>query len=159
MFTSDEKLADTIDTIDIVFLLIYSAEALAKILSLGVYTYFNDSWNTFDFCLIVISLFFQVFIFETLPIGLIRTASRITRYRKIFRLAKAMRSIKFINFFFIGFEIFSEVKEMISKITLTLPIFFRLLSVIVSLIFLFSSIGVEIFTKENKYVRDDLSPF
>ena len=81
MFTTDEDLAETIDKLDIVFLIFYSLEACAKILSLGLYTYFDDNWNCFDFILICVSFFFQIFIFDNLPIGLIRTASRLTRVK------------------------------------------------------------------------------
>jgi two pore calcium channel protein 1/two pore calcium channel protein 3 len=51
--------------------------------------------------------------------------------RKIFRLVRAARSIKILNFFLMGFEIFGQVKELVLKILMCIPHVIKLLMIII----------------------------
>jgi hypothetical protein len=66
-------------------------------------------------------------------------------------MAKALRTLKIINFVFMGFHLFMEIKLMLSKITLTLPIFFRLLVMLFALVFMYSAVSVEVFQVNHPY--------
>lgn len=121
----------------------------------------------FDLILIIISLFFDIILLEFAFSNQINKASdlfKLTKLRKIFRLVRAFRSIKIINFFFMGFAIFGQVKELVLKILMCIPHVIKLLMVIIMVQFQFSVIGVEIFHGQNytgdnpyKKIRCDLT--
>lgn len=94
--------ADTIkilDRIDDVFVYIFCAEALLKIIGMGLDDYFSDNWNKFDFILVVLSLILSV------TMSVIRISKnlvssrgvkflRLSKNPRLLKLAKWMRKIK-----------------------------------------------------------------
>jgi hypothetical protein len=50
---------DYFQILDYIFFGVYASEALGKIISLGFEEYFDDSWNNFDFFLVMFQLIFE----------------------------------------------------------------------------------------------------
>jgi hypothetical protein len=74
------------DVIDEVLSYAYYLEFLMKIVGLGVLGYFQDSWNQFDFGMLLISLFSTIF-FDNLRVFKNIRSARATR---LLRLAKVI---------------------------------------------------------------------
>lgn len=55
-----EETLRTFDIIDDVFVYVFCAEAIMKIIGMGVSEYFTDNWNKLDFILVVLSLILSV---------------------------------------------------------------------------------------------------
>ena len=49
----DNETENIFEIFDYVFFCIYSIEIIIKIVGYGVETYFDDSWNNFDFFLVM----------------------------------------------------------------------------------------------------------
>ncbi len=64
-----------------------------------------------------------------------------------------MRSFKIFNILLIGLEIVISVKQMIYKMILCVPIVMKLLTIIFVIIYIYSSIGVEIFSSNKNIVN------
>ena len=76
------------DTVDLVFLCIYSVESFLQVVYRGIYIY-KDSWASFDLFLVVISWAFS---FINIPVQ----AARSLRIIRILRLVPKLKSLKII---------------------------------------------------------------
>ena len=77
-----------LDTISLVFTLLFTAEATVKLLALD-YHYFREAWNCFDFVIVVSSLMEEFTTIDFNP-----TMIRIFR---VFRLARLLRCVLIRN--------------------------------------------------------------
>ena len=74
--------------LDRLFLAIFMAEAVAKILCLGPKRYFKDGWNLFDFSIVVASLIPAT--------GQFATLARLARILRILRLVSAFPELRLV---------------------------------------------------------------
>mmetsp|Transcript_16614 Transcript_16614/g.14455 ORF Transcript_16614/g.14455 Transcript_16614/m.14455 type:complete len:98 (-) Transcript_16614:3164-3457(-) len=81
-FESDQDTLDLLNEIDNALVWIYTAEVIIKILGMGIYPYFSDSWNVMDFVLTVISLATNIALQFT----------KVARTAKTTRLFKSVRT-------------------------------------------------------------------
>lgn len=83
-----------LNVLDIVFLLIFTLEAIVKMREYGTRGYFNDKWNRFDFALVVLTLPSLVSgLFPTMEINIIL----LLRLFRLFRLLKFVKFVPHIN--------------------------------------------------------------
>jgi len=100
---------------------------IIKLIGLGIEKYFDDSWNVFDFSMVILS---TLSLALSTTLSFLRSAKsakatkllRLTKVNKLFRIFKALRSIKFMNLLFSGAELFYQVKLLVQKILMCLPI-------------------------------------
>lgn len=131
IFVSGYHLNDSsrhiIELIDVVCTVIFVAEAIAKISTLGVRAYFKSGWNTFDFLLVAFSvpqlvLWFAGASVDSLGFVLV---FRLFRIFRIFRLIKfipdiqrmihgAQRAIKASSVILVVFFIFNFIVGIVS---------------------------------------------
>lgn len=145
-FFVDDDTGHLIEEYSIICTIFHIIENIMHILSLGPQMFFNDGWHQFDFFLNLIGMISYIFVFDAdLPIGVIKGAVQLIKVRRFFRIAKTIRTFKILNFFFISYEIFQEVKSLLHKIFILVPIFIRLLVMQLMIFYIFSVIGVELF--------------
>lgn len=53
-FIDDLKILDVFNTLDTIFLVIYTLECAIKIIAFGIRNYFDEGWNVFDISLVVL---------------------------------------------------------------------------------------------------------
>ena len=106
---------------------IYLFEFIIKILGLGIMEYFRDTWNRFDFFLLVLSFS------STSAFSLIlrnARAAKSTKLIKLIRLQKAIkgvkclksvRSLRFSKWCIANWESINRVKNLLYKILLSIP--------------------------------------
>ena len=94
--------------------------------------YWRESWNRFDFVIVVVSIF-ELVITNALGIRSLVIVSlfRIFRIGRILRLAKATKSLRVI----------------FSTFILTLPQMFNIGSLLVLFIFIYTILGIQLFAK------------
>lgn len=71
------------------FTLVFTFEAIIKIIAMRK-NYFKDSWNLFDFCVVLITWVVQIIVFARtkVDIKILGTIVRTLRICRIFRIAK-----------------------------------------------------------------------
>lgn len=53
-FIEDLAILDVFNTLDTVFLAVYTFECLIKIIAIGIRNYFDEGWNVFDVSLVTL---------------------------------------------------------------------------------------------------------
>jgi hypothetical protein len=83
-------LAKTVEIGNIIFVSIFGIEAVLKLLGLGLRYYFLDTWNKFDFVIVLLSILAMdedVFSFKV-------TAFRIIRVARLLKMVKSSKGLK-----------------------------------------------------------------
>jgi hypothetical protein len=134
----------TINTLNNVFLAIFHIEAIIKILSIKWY-YFKDSWNKFDFSIVVITdlvilsgFFISTDELKTLPI--IARALRLGRVVKFIRASKSLR-------------------VLIDTIYFLLPSLVNISALIFLMVFIFAILGMNLFSGIQISQNDNFYPY
>ncbi|MCS6981178.1 MAG: ion transporter [Flavobacteriales bacterium] len=85
-----------LDTADHILTLMFLIEALVKLRSWGIRTYFSDGWNVFDFILVVVAL--PSLVFWLTPVQVIQMdfllALRVLRIFKFFRVLRFIPNVE-----------------------------------------------------------------
>lgn len=157
MITSNEAHIELCAQVDNYVLYVYIFEFFLKIIAFGMYGYFNDNWNIFDFSLILMSLLttlaFSMFKFAKNA----RTAktSRVLRSTKIHRTLKMTKSIRSVRFMKVCKKFaqpFMRVKKLIHKIVLCIPGILQTSTILYIIMHVYAIIGMELFdTKTQVY--------
>jgi hypothetical protein len=93
LFIDKAVVLDAFEVIDKVFFSIYVFEVILKVLHFhyffkilvrGVYGYFEDIWNKFDFCIVFFQFFFDFILFNTIS----NRVSSSIKANRVLRLAK-----------------------------------------------------------------------
>ena len=116
----------TKDSLDIVFLVIFTFEAFLKIVSLGFYNHphsylRHDGWNVFDFIIVVIGL---VLSFTSVP----------TSFARIFRVFRPLRMMSRMP----------SMRRLVDSIVSALPHLVEVMVFCVFLLFIFSIVGLQL---------------
>mgnify|MGYP002634225329 CR=1 FL=1 len=83
------------------FNVIYSFEAIIKLTAYGC-DYFEDSWNNFDFLIVVAGWLGTITNSIGLELGSFMTVLRAFRIGRIFKIVKKYRDLKVLFYTFIG---------------------------------------------------------
>ena len=140
---------NALNIVNNVFIVVFHVEALTKIIALRMY-YFKDSWNKFDFSILVLT---------DILISKILTSSReiaalpiIARALRLGRVVKLIRSSK-------------SLRILIDTIYYLLPSLINITAIIFLMLFIFSVLGMNLFggikieipTQTYPYIEEDTS--
>ena len=142
-YREPEALTLTSDILNYIFTLIFTLEAIIRLLAIGK-AYFKDSWNTFDFVVVVLSLLSLIITFlSSIKLGGATTIIRAFRIMRVFRLVKKAKSLRVVFNSFIY----------------TLPALANVGGLLLLLLYLYSIIGVILFgsIKRNGILADNLN--
>ena len=144
-----------IPTFSFLFLGIYIVEAFLKISGIGYSMYIRDSWNFFDFCLIVIGI--GVLVLQLMTAG-DATASaapqdgndlaRLTRSTKLirtFRAAKGLRVLRLARVFSQLSKLFTRIKNFMVRFGVVASSVKNAFAVMFVLLWIFSIFGYLLF--------------
>ena len=121
------------DTVDTVFLCIYSVESFLQVVYHGIYIY-KDGWASFDLFLVVLSWSFS---FTNIPVQ----AARSLRIVRILRLVPKLKSLKIIIT-----AIFSVVPKL-GGITVILLLIFYIFAIILTMLYKDYELEEDYFTR------------
>jgi len=131
-FGQTDELAEFMVNINYVFALIYTFEAVIKVLGLGFFEYWRDNWNKFDFILVVITDIGLVVFWTTgLNFAVLATVCRTFRVGRILRLVRGA----------------SGARAMFNTLVLALPALINISSLLLLLFFIYAVMGVQLFAK------------
>ena len=101
-YNEPDTLAPNLETINLVFNIIYTIEFAIKFIPFGS-SYFSDGWNNFDL-IIVVSAWLGMIInsIEGLDIGSLTTVIRSFRISRIFKIIKKYKNLRLLFYTFIG---------------------------------------------------------
>ena len=97
-----EGLKAVLETVNLVFNIIYTIEAIIKLIAFGM-DYFNEGWNNFDFVIVLAAwLGMGLSSVEGIDIGASTTVIRSFRISRIFKIIKKYKSLRILFYTFIG---------------------------------------------------------
>ncbi|CDW82905.1 voltage-gated ion channel superfamily [Stylonychia lemnae] len=138
-----DKLSFASETLNYIFTLIFTMEAVIKLIALGK-AYFHENWNIFDF-IIVLGSSLSVFlsINSNFQLGGATTIIRAFRITRIFRLVKRAK----------------ELRLVFNTFIFTLPALANVGGLLLLLLYLYSIIGVYLFAevKRSGILTDNLN--
>jgi hypothetical protein len=114
-----------------VFAYIFLLEAIIKIIGFGR-RYFMDNWNVFDFVIVIGSIVGIILErFTDIKVGASTTVIRAFKIGRMFKLVRRFNSIKII----------------FQTLLITLPAIANVSSLLILLLFIYSILGVELFSE------------
>ncbi|XP_043103972.1 sodium channel, voltage-gated, type I-like, alpha [Puntigrus tetrazona] len=122
----DESYIAMLTTANVVFIAIFTAEMILKIIALDPYMYFQEGWNIFDSIIVTLSLL------ELCSTGI--SFLRPFRLLRVFKLAKSWPTLNML------IKIIGNSLGALSNLTLVLAI----------IVFIFAVVGMQLFGKNYK---------
>ena len=122
----DEGIVDVTDTINTIFMWVFTAECALKLVALDVH-YFFDAWNVFDFIVVVMSLVEKLSSLDFNP-----TLVRIFRVFRLARLLKLTRKAK-------------GIQTLVKTFEATLPSLMHVGFLLMIFFFMYAVLGVQLF--------------
>ncbi|KAL4124034.1 hypothetical protein PRIC2_009876 [Phytophthora ramorum] len=123
--------AYAINIINEIFAVIFTVEALFKLTAFG-WEYFEDQWNQFDFFVVLGTLLSVVVeLFTGASVRSLAMLVRVFRVTRILRLVKASKSIR----------------QILLTLYIALPGLSNITSILFLMLFIYSTMGVQIFAK------------
>uniref|UniRef100_A0A8C2CNC7 Sodium channel protein n=1 Tax=Cyprinus carpio TaxID=7962 RepID=A0A8C2CNC7_CYPCA len=119
-----------LSTANVVFIGIFAAEMLFKIIALDPYTYFQEGWNIFDSIIVTLSLLELCLTNVVSWIGFLRPF----RLLRVFKLAKSWSTLNML------IKIIGNSLGALSNLTLVLAI----------IVFIFAVVGMQLFGKSYR---------
>ena len=114
-----------------VFTIIFTIEAIIKIIALGFRSYFTKGWNVFDFLIVVVSyITFILGFYVSATIG-----PKEATIARAFRIGRIFRIIKKASF----------LRVIFNTIVITFPALANVGALLVLLLVIFSILGVQLF--------------
>merc|ERR1711871_153761 len=128
---------DTVlETANLVFGIIFTIEAIIKLIGLGVSQYFAENWNRFDFTLVLLSWLGQI-----VKIGSFASLFRVLRVARMVRLLRKNRG----------------PMDLITTVFASVPAMGNVVLLLVLMMFIFSAIGMNLFAnvKHGELLNED----
>jgi hypothetical protein len=124
--------AQFINVANLVFAVIFTVEAVIKLIAFGIDKYFEDNWNKFDFAIVVGTLagLFAKYVAGS-DAGSIATVIRTFRIGRVFRMVKRL----------------GNLRVLFQSIILSLPALMNVAIILVMAMFIFAILGVQLFAK------------
>lgn len=126
----------SLETVNLIFTIIFIIEALVKLVANGVIEYFKNNWNKFDFFVAITSaldLFMTYFLSNS--ISLLRLAPQLIRILKVLRVSRLVRL----------FKILKPLQNLLTIMTYSLPAIMNVLSLLLLIFFIYAVLGVYLF--------------
>ena len=111
-----------------VFTVLFTCEAILKLISMGVMGYFRDAWNAFDFLVVSISILGIAMELAQTDVGPV-SLLRVFRVARIFRLIPKAKGLR----------------TLFQTLVFSLPALFNVGSVLLLFFFIFSIMGMNLF--------------
>ena len=89
-YNMSDSLNDLMETANLVFTIIFTVEAIFKIIGLGWRPYFRSRWNLFDFVVVAVTLI------GLASVGFSASVLRILRVARLFRVAKSLHGLRML---------------------------------------------------------------
>jgi len=115
---------------DIIFIIIFTLEALFKMLAYGNRVYFNDNWNKFDFFIVVCGI---ISLMEFVQVGL-----NVIRLFRFFRIGRALRLVNNVQ----------KLKTLFLTLVYSTPSLWNIGALIFVIMFIYAVIGVATFGED-----------
>ncbi|CAD8119924.1 unnamed protein product [Paramecium sonneborni] len=167
-FIEDINVLDIFNSLDTMFLVIYSLECMIKIVALGIREFFREGWNVFDILLVILQLVFDYVLFSVVSENIVQSIKanrilRLAKIQKVFRLFRAFRSVKIISFLLKGVEFLDVVRRLLYKILFCIPIILRLMMPVQMVFFIYATIGIYVYgdvetVPDNPYANSKCDP-
>lgn len=100
-YNEPENLKVYLEHVNLVFNIIYTIEAVIKIIAFGK-DYFKDGWNSFDFVIVVAAWFGTIADKVGLQIGDSAKIIKSFRISRIFKIIKKYKSLRILLYTFVG---------------------------------------------------------
>lgn len=143
---SDETLR-IFDTIDNIFVYVYWAEIVLKLLGMGIQEYFNDNWNIFDFILAILSLIMGI------SMSVIRISKTLISSKRLRFLGFSERPwwVRLTKWFKkSNFNTLGRTQDVINKAFMWLSGFKRITLLMVFIFYIYAVIGTEFLTYSDE---------
>ena len=132
-----QGLVKTIEIGNFIFISIFAVEAVLKLIGLGLRFYFLDTWNRFDFLIVLLSIIAideNLFSFKV-------TALRIIRVARLLRMVKSSKGLK----------------NLLKALWLSLKNIVNVAMILFLIFFTFSVAGMDLFGKieEGEFINGD----
>lgn len=133
------------ELLNYIFTSIYAAEAIIKLIAFGPKTYFEDSWNIFDFTIIAGSII-SIFALMNGSMSNLKGGLTVIRSFRILRIARLIKRAKSLNLIFQTFLV-------------SLPGMANIGALLLLMIYIYSVIGVQLLgeIKRNGIITDTLN--
>nr|XP_022910562.1 sodium channel protein para-like [Onthophagus taurus] len=133
-YQQNETYAQILDYLNIIFIIIFTIECIIKLFALR-HHYFKDSWNVFDFVVVVLSI-----------LGLVLT-DIIEKYFVSPTLLRIIRIIKLDRLRFLNGT--KGIRFLLSILTMSFPALFNIFLVLFLIMFIFAIFGMSFFMHVN----------
>ena len=127
---TNKQIISIFSTINYIIMVIFIVEAILKLSCMGC-KYFNDTWNIFDFSLIIISLVSTAFNMMNIQSGIGNKASLL----RIFRLGRLLRLVNRAK----------NLRTIFDTFILTLPSLGHIGLLLGLVIFIYMILGIEVY--------------
>lgn len=141
----------SLEIVNIVCVCIFTIEAFAKIYGVGFTPYFKINWNIFDL-LVVMCAYIDIILDSQLSLAnrFLRTGPQIFRVFRIFRVTRLIRVFKPLK----------SLRNLLTIVNHSLPALLNVLSLLLLCIFIYSIIGVFLFSGvKSGHKIDDFNNF
>lgn len=126
----------TLEMLNLLFTIIFSLEAVIKIVGLGLFTYFYDNWNKFDFFVVSISLLDVVFEYAGgKDLKILSIGPQIARILRVIRVVKFVRLVKSLK----------DFQVLLQTIQYSILSLVNVLSLLLLIYFIYAILGVFLF--------------
>lgn len=122
-----------LEAINQAFTVIFIIEAVVKMLASGIRGYFYNKWNTFDLCVVIISLFDMIY-GSIVDFGVDLTIGKIFRVLRVLRIIRLIRGLQ-------------GLQQLILTTIYSLPSLFNVVSLISLIFFIYSILAVFLFSE------------
>lgn len=117
---------------NIVFTVLFLIEALLKIIGLGLFQYFRDSWNIFDFIVVLLSIIGIIASSIETSVEFNPTFMRVFRVFRILRLVRLIKTTK-------------QIRALLEMLYYSIPSMMNVLMTVALTCYIYAIIGMNLF--------------
>ena len=135
-FGMSETYSTVLDVVNLIFTMIFLLEAGVKLLAQGCSGYFAQSWNVFDFVVVICSLV-EIAISNALSgqAKLLRVAPQMIRVARVLRISRLFRLARFL----------SDLQALLQAVIYALPSILNVFLLLLLIYFVYAVLGVFLF--------------
>eukprot|EP01060_Flectonema_neradi_P007610 TRINITY_DN15340_c0_g1_i1.p1 TRINITY_DN15340_c0_g1~~TRINITY_DN15340_c0_g1_i1.p1 ORF type:complete len:1651 (+),score=368.21 TRINITY_DN15340_c0_g1_i1:54-5006(+) len=133
IYPSDEAYNNSLEIANLVFIVIFTFEAIFKLIAMYPRNYWSLPWNRFDFTIVILSLVGIIMAF------LVKVDSVVSVFR-ILRLARLLRMVKKAK----------GIKRILNTLALSLVSLVNVAGILFLMLFVYATLGVRLFSKVKR---------
>ncbi|RWS24738.1 voltage-gated sensitive sodium channel-like protein, partial [Leptotrombidium deliense] len=141
-YQADKQYSDTLETLNLVFIGIFTVECLLKLFALRWY-YFKEPWNIFDFVIVILSITGSILKEWVSRYFVSPTMLRVIRVVKIGRVLRLVKSAR-------------GIRTLLFALAMSLPALFNICLLLFLITFIYAIFGMSFFmnVKKRGYIDD-----